>query len=340
MLSYYLPPITNTRPARSVALGEVHAMIVSTKWAQTTRSLRSLSQSELSGYKRRQLPFVTFSGLFAMRHASRLICHSGLLCFDFDHVGCEACVRQLQRKLIADPLLDVRLAFRSPSGDGLKLVVKIASLVGLGPSTVVSRERIIEMHNAEYAQIAQHILQRHNIQVDKTSDVARACFLCHDANAYINPNSNCRDVRLERPNEQSESKCRDVRLEHPNEQSESKCRDARLERPMTRKGQHLTNTANPTSDPRPSTVDQKLESAIQRLEANQIDITTRYYDWYRIGMALASHFGEAGRSYYHRISRFYPHYTTSETNKQYDLCLRYNHHRINIGTLFYLMHNS
>jgi hypothetical protein len=160
-------------------------MIVSTKWAQTTRSLRSLSQNELSGYKRRQLPFVTFSGIFAMRHASRLICHSGLLCFDFDHVGCEACVRQLQRQLIADPLLDVCLAFRSPSGDGLKLVVKVASLVGLRQSAEVSRERIIEMHNAEYAKIAQHILQRHNIQVDKTSDMARACFLCHDPEAYI-----------------------------------------------------------------------------------------------------------------------------------------------------------
>lgn len=160
-------------------------MIVSNKWAQTTQSLRSLSQSELSGYKCRQLPFVTFSGLFAMRHAYRLICHSGLLCFDFDHVGCEAYVRQLQCQLIADPLLDVRLAFRSPSGDGLKLVVGVASLVGLGQSAMVSRERIIEMHNAKYTKIAQHILQRHNIQVDKTSDVARACFLCHDPEAYI-----------------------------------------------------------------------------------------------------------------------------------------------------------
>ena len=49
--------------------------------------------------------------------------------------------------------------------------------------------------------------------------------------------------------------CRDTRLECPNEQSESQCRDTRLECPMTRKGQNPTNTANPTFDPRPSTID-------------------------------------------------------------------------------------
>ena len=301
MLSYYLPPITTTQPARSVALGEVHKMIVSEKWAQTTRLLRSFSQRERSGYKCRQLPFVSFSGIFTIRHSNHLVRHSGLLCFDFDHVGCEPCVRQLQRQLIADPLLDVHLAFRSPSGDGLKLVVGVASLVGLGPSAVVSREQIIEMHNAEYAKIAQHILRHHNIQVDKTNDVARACFLCHDTEAYIKLPSVVSIVNSQ---------------------------------PTTVGTRHA---ASPTFDHRPSTVDQKLEYAIQRLEANRIDVTTHYYDWYRIGMALASHFGEAGRSYYHRISQFYPHYTLAETDKQYDRCLRYNHHRIGLGTLFYLI---
>ena len=86
--------------------------------------------------------------------------------------------------------------------------------------------------------------------------------------------------------------------------------------------------------------DKTLETAIQRIEQHHIDVTTHYHDWYRIGMALASHYGEAGRDYYHRISRFYPHYTPQETNKQYDLCLRYNTHRIHLGTLFYLIQNT
>jgi hypothetical protein len=76
---------------------------------------------------------------------------------------------------------------------------------------------------------------------------------------------------------------------------------------------------------------------IQRLEALRRDVTTRYHDWFRIGMALATHFGESGRSLYHRISCYYPRYTKKETDEQYTRCLQYNHHRIRINSLFYLL---
>jgi hypothetical protein len=277
-------------------------MIISQKWKITTQTLRTLRKEEQCGFKQRQLPFVTFSGIFYARHNQQLVRHSNLLCFDLDHVGSEPCVQQLQRQLIADPLLDVQLAFRSPSGNGLKLVIKMASLFDLRQSEVMRLEQIIEIHNAEYAKIAQHILHQHNIQVDKTNDVARACFLCHDPNAYI-----------KRPSTVSTSK-----------------------------------TLNPVYSVRdkhsivhqPLTINLTLESAIQLLETHAIDITTQYHDWYRIGMALASHYGEVGRNYYHRISRFYPRYTIEETNKQYNLCLKYNNYRIKLGTIFYLINHQ
>ena len=172
MLSYFLPPITNTRPARNVTLGEVYEMIVSEKWAQTTQSLRSLHKEAQSGFKQRQLPFVTFSGTFTQRHNEYLVRHSGLMCLDFDHVGDEASVRALQELLVADHNLEVQLAFRSPSGDGLKVIVK---------NDFTPKE-----HNTQYAQLAQYIQQNYNITVDHTNDIARACFLCHDTKAYYN----------------------------------------------------------------------------------------------------------------------------------------------------------
>ena len=86
-----------------------------------------------------------------------------------------------------------------------------------------------------------------------------------------------------------------------------------------------------------SVEEKTLKTAVHRIEQLGIDVTTHYHDWYRIGMALASHYGEAGRDYYHRISRFYPRYTPLETNQQYNRCLRYNTHRIRLGTLFYLL---
>ena len=284
MFSYFLPPITNTHPARSVGLGEVYEMIVSDKWAQTTRSLRSLLKEEQADFKRRQLPFVTFSGTFTLRHSEHLVRHSGLVCLDFDHVGNEACVRELQQRLIADPILNVYLAFRSPSGDGLKLVVK--------------NNFTPENHNAKYAQLAQYIQHNYNTSVDHTNDIARACFLCHDPKAYYN-RAQSTDNRVQMTN-----------------------------------GKYVDVASVFSAD---SVRSKTLEIAIQRIEQRGIDVTTRYHDWYRIGMALASHYGEAGRDYYHRISRYYPRYTADETNKQYDLCLRYNCNRIRIGTLFYLL---
>ena len=293
MFSYFLPPISNTRPARCVTLKEVYEMIVSDKWAQTTRSLRSLGREVQPKFKYRQLAFVTFSGIFSLRHSDHLVRHSGLVCLDFDHVGNEACVRELQQRLIADPCLDVQLAFRSPSGDGLKVVVarKIAE-------SGMELSQIIEVHNAHYREMSQYIYQQYNIKVDKTNDIARACFLCHDPKAYYNR------VQIT---------------------------DNRLQ--MT-DGKHVDVASVSSAG---SMRSKTLETAIQRIEQRGIDVTAHYHDWYRIGMALASHYGEAGRDYYHRISRFYPHYTPQETNKQYDHCLRYNCNRIRIGTLFYLL---
>ncbi len=310
MFSYFLPPITNTRPALSVTLEEVYEMIISEKWAQTTRSLRSFRKGEQADFKRRQLPFVTFSGIFSARHSEHIVRHSGLMCFDFDHVGDEIAVRKLQQLLVADPTLNVQLAFRSPSGDGLKVVVECFSLTD-------NANKLIRWHNAQYAHIASYIEQRYNVKVDKTNDIARACFLCHDPKAYYNSqfiihNSQLKKSVLSVGDKISQSDKNSVHFS-PSLKTIGSVRD------------------------KTSVEEKTLETAVHRIEQLGIDVTVHYHDWYRIGMALASHYGEAGRDYYHRISRFYPRYTPLETNQQYDRCLRYNTHRIRLGTLFYLL---
>ena len=73
-----------------------------------------------------------------------------------------------------------------------------------------------------------------------------------------------------------------------------------------------------------------------RLEAAQIDITANYSDWRDIGFALAAEFGEAGRDYYHRISRFYSGYSLTDCNKQYDSCLKAKGHGVTLKTFFHL----
>lgn len=83
-----------------------------------------------------------------------------------------------------------------------------------------------------------------------------------------------------------------------------------------------------------------LETIISRLEAAQTDITSNYADWRDIGFAFADEFGEAGREYYHRISRFYSGYSPTDCNKQYDNCLKAKGHGVTLKTFFHLAKQS
>jgi len=93
----------------------------------------------------------------------------------------------------------------------------------------------------------------------------------------------------------------------------------------------VCNLSTPTPIPTNDT-----ELIISRIEAAQMDITTNYSDWLNIGFALADEFGEAGREYYKRISLFYPGYSVTDCNKQYDQCIKAQGHGITIKTFFHL----
>lgn len=57
---------------------------------------------------------------------------------------------------------------------------------------------------------------------------------------------------------------------------------------------------------------------IAQLEKAEIDITSGYQDWVKIGHAIAHCFGEEGRDYFHRVSQFHKGYKMADTNKKYD----------------------
>ncbi|HAZ03022.1 MAG TPA: DNA primase [Prolixibacteraceae bacterium] len=76
---------------------------------------------------------------------------------------------------------------------------------------------------------------------------------------------------------------------------------------------------------------------LSRLESSQTDITANYSDWRDIGFALTDEFGESGREYFHRISRFYHGYSQIDCDKQYDNCLKSTGHGITLKTFFHLV---
>ncbi|MBF0239946.1 MAG: hypothetical protein HQM12_19775, partial [SAR324 cluster bacterium] len=117
---------------------------------------------------KKQLPAITFSGLFKKRGKDHLEQHSGLICLDFDHLPNAG---EVKRQLIEDPY--ARLIFISPSGQGLKVVVKIEG----------EHDKLFEM-------LANHYQQTYGLKADQSGkDVSRLCFLSHDPEAHYNPES-------------------------------------------------------------------------------------------------------------------------------------------------------
>ena len=85
----------------------------------------------------------------------------------------------------------------------------------------------------------------------------------------------------------------------------------------------------------------RIEKAISFIVENGVDITSQYKDWFKVGCALASEYGENGRHWFHLVSRMYKGYygyDEGECDYQYNKCLKYqrNEGGIKIGTFFYL----
>jgi hypothetical protein len=85
----------------------------------------------------------------------------------------------------------------------------------------------------------------------------------------------------------------------------------------------------------PGSDTEEVEKIIHQIEANQIDIATAYSDWRDIGFAFADAFNESGRDYFHRVSRFYGDYSSTECDKQFDNCLKSKGQGITLKTFFF-----
>jgi hypothetical protein len=121
---------------------------------------------------KQQLPAVTFSGTFTKRKNNALVQHSGLLCADIDALDGE--LPAVKSKLAQSPY--VASVFLSPSGNGLKVIVRVPA--------------DISKHRASFRAVEKHIRQFIGVQIDQSGkDPARLCFLSYDPDIYVNENA-------------------------------------------------------------------------------------------------------------------------------------------------------
>ena len=170
--SFFSRPITNTRPASNFSLADAYNYITGAYAKRTTAMLRQITDIKQARiFKAANFDYCTFSGTFRYRNEKALIEHSGLLCLDFDHLKNWD---EIHSQLLSDDFFETQLLFRSPSGDGLKWIIKID---------------ITTTSHADYFRaVANYLKQTYNVDVDQSGkDISRACFLPHDPNCYINP---------------------------------------------------------------------------------------------------------------------------------------------------------
>ena len=81
-----------------------------------------------------------------------------------------------------------------------------------------------------------------------------------------------------------------------------------------------------------------VSDLVEAIKRTGTDITGGYDQWFRIGCALATEFGESGRNLFHAISEQGVSYNYRQCDSKYSDCLRPGGN-IGIGTLFYYAKN-
>ena len=133
--------------------------------------IRKEKDKEKRNELKKQLPAVCFSGEFNKRADSSIINHSGLICLDFDDFKNKASLTKKRKSLEADKFSFA--VFTSPSGNGIKVLVKIP--------------RDIDNHKQYFQALEDHYSCEY---FDTTcKNISRVCYESYDKDIYVNPKS-------------------------------------------------------------------------------------------------------------------------------------------------------
>ena len=120
---------------------------------------------------KQELPAICFSGTFNKRNDSAIMEHSGFICLDFDGYKKNKDLLEEKERISKDK--HTYSVFISPSGNGLKVIVKIP--------------QDIDNHKNYFNSLESHFSSEH---FDKTSkNISRVCYESYDPLIYINTNS-------------------------------------------------------------------------------------------------------------------------------------------------------
>ena len=188
--SYFKRPLTNTKTDREVKLLDIFKLITSDLFAVKTDELRAIAiVSQQRVFKASNFDYVTFNGRFTQRIDSGFTGSSNLFIIDLDGLGEN--IAAIFERLKNDKLLSPQLIFISPSGDGLKIVVRIDfSIIDISVGRKIM-DPIWQAINTYFALKYDDLITPNdkNQFIDGSGkDLSRACYIPCDPSAYLNIN--------------------------------------------------------------------------------------------------------------------------------------------------------
>ncbi|MCE6987465.1 BT4734/BF3469 family protein [Dyadobacter sp. CY323] len=164
-----------TYPSGKMTLPQVIDWIRDGQYSQQVADVRKAGSKKEAEFYKKQLDFVTFSGIFSpSRLEASLVSHSGLMAIDFDNNPDPV---MLKLQLQTDPY--VTAVFLSPSGKGVKAVIKVKDS---------ARHKETHADVAYYFNNVYRLTDKEKVDLSG-SDTTRACFISHDPDVYYNPDS-------------------------------------------------------------------------------------------------------------------------------------------------------
>ncbi len=159
-----------TSPLMDVSIANLLRDIRAGRYAASVTSLRNLRAVDAKAYdqKKTELPAFTMSGTAATRKEPLI--HSGFIQVDLDDLG--ESLPTVRDKVMRDP--HIAFGFVSPSGDGLKLGLRIDC----------------DRHAESFAAAQVYFRDTFEVAIDKrVKDRLRLCFVSHDPDLWTNPDA-------------------------------------------------------------------------------------------------------------------------------------------------------
>jgi len=165
MITTFFKGLRSTKPEKKTDLSEIISGIQNGLWKEATLKCRE----DIT--RKDRLPCFTPTGEFNHRSIAGLEKYNGIICLDIDHIADPEALKQR-----ASQLGWVMAAFITPSGKGLKVIVKTHATV--------------ETYKKTEELVAEAFLEATGCARDnRCKDIARIQFVSYDPTLYYNPNS-------------------------------------------------------------------------------------------------------------------------------------------------------